>query len=114
MARLYADEDFSYPAADRLRELGHDVLTAEEAGQANQKKTDEQILAFAIAQGRAVVTFNRRHFVRIHRQVSSHAGIVVCSRDADILGLAARIDQSLKEYPTLENRLIRVDRPQRP
>jgi len=111
MARLYADEDFSYPAVVRLRELGHDVLTAEEAGQANQKTTDERVLEFAIVQGRAVLTFNRRHFIRLHSRVPSHAGIIVCSRDADVLGLAARIDQSLKDRSTLESQLIRVDRP---
>ena len=27
MARLYADEDFSYPVIQRLRQLGHDILT---------------------------------------------------------------------------------------
>jgi hypothetical protein len=36
MARLYADEDFPFPVVERLRQLGHDVLTAFEAGQANQ------------------------------------------------------------------------------
>src|SRR5713101_5262356 len=33
MARLYADEDVDYPAVVQLRSLGHDVLTAQEAGQ---------------------------------------------------------------------------------
>jgi hypothetical protein len=112
MARLYADEDFSYPAVERLRELGHDVVTAEEAGQANRKTTDQEILASATGGGRAVLTFNRRHFIRLHRQVSSHAGIVVCSRDPDVLALARRIDESLRGYPSFENQLIRVDRPQ--
>ena len=36
MAQLYADEDFSYPVIQRLRQLGHDILTAHEAGQADQ------------------------------------------------------------------------------
>ena len=36
MASLYADEDFSYPVVQRLRQLGHDIVTAQEAGQANQ------------------------------------------------------------------------------
>jgi hypothetical protein len=27
MARLYADEDFSYPMIQRLRQLGHDILS---------------------------------------------------------------------------------------
>jgi Domain of unknown function (DUF5615) len=35
MAELYADEDFPFPVVERLRQLGHDVLTALEAGKAN-------------------------------------------------------------------------------
>ena len=61
MARLYSDEDFSYPVVAELRRLGHDVLTAQEAGQGNLGVTDSAVLAFAIAQDRAVLTFNRRH-----------------------------------------------------
>ena len=34
MARLYADENFAQPAVERLRELGHDVLTVQDAGKA--------------------------------------------------------------------------------
>src|ERR671924_1198263 len=91
MALLYADEDFSYPVVQRLRQLGHDILTAHEAGQAGQSITDAAVLAFAPAAGRAVVTFNRRHFIRLHTEVSSHAGIVVCTRDDDVAALADRI-----------------------
>jgi len=29
MASLYADEDFSYPVVQRLRQLGHDIVTAQ-------------------------------------------------------------------------------------
>jgi hypothetical protein len=29
---LYADEDFPFPAVEELRQLGHDVLTAQEDG----------------------------------------------------------------------------------
>jgi len=35
MAQLYGDEDFSFPVTQELRRLGHDVLTVQEAGQAN-------------------------------------------------------------------------------
>ncbi len=45
MARLYADEDFSYPVVQRLRQLDHDIVTAQEAGQANQGIEDEVVLA---------------------------------------------------------------------
>jgi hypothetical protein len=30
MAQLYADEDFPFPVVERLRALGHDVLTTAE------------------------------------------------------------------------------------
>ena len=111
MARLYADEDFSYPVVQRLRQLGHDLLTAHEAGQAGQSSTDAAVLAFATAAGRAVVTFNRRHFIRLHVEVSSHAGIIVCTRDDDVVALADRIHQQLQQVPTLQDQLFRIKRP---
>ena len=111
MGRLYADEDFSYPLVDELRQLGHDVVTAQESGQANSGTTDDEILAFAIAEQRAVVTFNRRHFIRLHQQAPVHFGIIVCTRDSNIVGLAGRIVDSITNAPTLENQLIRVNRP---
>jgi hypothetical protein len=42
-----------------LRNLGHDVLTVQEAGNANQRIPDEQVLAFAVSQERAILTINR-------------------------------------------------------
>ena len=83
MAALYADENFDYPVAELLRVLGHNVLTAQEAGQAQQRFPDPAVLAFATAQGRAVLTYNRRHFIRLHRLGAPHGGIVVCTRDDD-------------------------------
>lgn len=111
MARLYADEDFSYPVVTRLRQLGHDILTAQEAGQANQRVADHVVLAYASEQGRAVLSFNRRDFIRLHRDVSSHAGIVVCSRDDDVFALAERIHQQVKSESSLQNELVRINRP---
>lgn len=40
MALLYADENFHLRVVEELRPLGHDVLTAQQAGQANQKILD--------------------------------------------------------------------------
>jgi hypothetical protein len=95
----------------RLRQLGHDLLTAHEAGQAGQSITDATVLAFATAAGRAVVTFNRRHFIRLHAEVSSHAGLIVCTRDDDVLALADRIHQQLQQVPTLQDQLFQIKRP---
>lgn len=111
MAQLYADEDFSYPVIQRLRQLGHDILTAHEAGQAGQGIEDAAVIAFATAVGRAVVTFNRRHFIRLHTEISSHAGIIVCTRDDDVAALADRIHHQLQSASTLQNQLLRINRP---
>jgi predicted nuclease of predicted toxin-antitoxin system len=114
MARLYADENVSYLVVEELRRLGHDVLTAQEAGQGNRRTPDEVILASAVALGRVVLTHNRRHFMRLHLQGATHAGIVVCTRDTDVAALAARIHAALSTTPLLDNQLIRIVRPQRP
>jgi hypothetical protein len=82
MARLYADEDFSYPTVEELRRLGHEVLTAREAGEGGEGKTDEEVLAFAVAQNRAVVTFNRRHSVVPNLAVGAVVGF---ARNTSIL-----------------------------
>jgi len=111
MARLYADEDFDYPVVDELRRLGHDVLTVQEAGQANQRIPVSDVLAFATSLGRAVVTFNRHHFIRLHRQVQTHPGIVVCTWDTDAVSLSSRIHQALLHCSTLDNQLLRINRP---
>jgi hypothetical protein len=112
MARLYADEDFDYPVVEELRRIGHDVVTVQEAGRHGDPDTD--VLAFAISQQRAVLTHNRRHFIRLHRQTSSHAGIVVCTRDTDATALAQRIHHAIAACTTLDNHLLRVNRPGTP
>jgi hypothetical protein len=114
MARIYSDEDFSYPVVEELRRLGHDLLTVQEARQGNLGVTDSAVLAFAIAQTRAVLTFNRRHFINLHHRVSPHHGIIICTRDVDVLGLAVRIHQAIQGCPILDNQLLRINRPQAP
>lgn len=113
MARLYADEDFSYPVVQRLRQLGHDIVTALEAGQANQAIEDEAVLAYASELGRAMLTFNRRHFIRLHSRAPSHEGILVCSRDDDVSALADRIHHQVESESSLKDQLLRINRPSR-
>lgn len=97
MARLYADEDFPLPVVERLRHLGHDVLTAFDAGQANQAIEDADQLAFATGLGRAILTRNRRHFIGLHRSVPNHAGIISITDDPDFGGQGSRIDAALEQ-----------------
>ncbi|MCC5652971.1 DUF5615 family PIN-like protein [Nostoc sp. XA013] len=56
MVLLYADEGFPKVVTGLLRQFGHDVLTVQEAGQANQQIPDDQVLALGTIQGRAVLT----------------------------------------------------------
>src|SRR4051794_21228685 len=98
MAAVYADEDFSYPVVVALRRLGHDVLTAQEAGRGNLGITDAEVLTFASTLGRPVLTFNRRDFIRLHVAARPHAGILVGSRDDDTTGLADRVQTILEAH----------------
>jgi len=108
MASLYADEQFSLPVVELLRNLGHNVLTVQEAGNAGH--SDIEVLAFAVSNERVVLTQNRRHFIRLHSQEPDHAGIIVCTEDRNLVRLATRINEAIATE-TLKGRLIRVNRP---
>ena len=111
MARLYSNENFPLPVVAGLRVLGHDVLTIQETGKADQALPDEQVLQFATTANRAVLTLNRLHFIRLHQKNCAHAGIVVCTFDADFAGQAERIHQAISGQSPLSGQLIRVNRP---
>jgi hypothetical protein len=111
MARFYANENFPFPTVEALRCLGHDVLTTAESGRAGQAIPDADVLAFAMAAQRIVVTLNRRHFIRLHQTMPTHAGIVVCTFDPDFAALAQRIHSDLKAQPQMAGQLVRVNRP---
>ncbi len=58
--RLYLDEDVNVLVADLLNARGFDVLTVRDAGQL--QSSDEEQLAYAVEQQRALVTHNRSDF----------------------------------------------------
>jgi hypothetical protein len=109
MALLYADENFDARVVAEMRRLGHDVTTVQQAGR--QGRPDPDVLADAAADGRAVLTFNRRDFLRLHRRSAAHAGIIVCTDDPDPAALAARIDQAIAAAGALAGQCLRVNRP---
>jgi predicted nuclease of predicted toxin-antitoxin system len=113
MARLYTDENFPQPAVERLRALGHDVQTVQDAGKAQQKLPDEAVLADACAEGRAVVTHNRKDFRYLHATNPNHEGIIACSEALDFVGLADRIHETIAALPKLSGQFIRIVRLQR-
>ena len=111
MPKLYADENFPQPAVLRLRELGIDVWTSLEAGMSGRAVPDEEVLVHATSDGRALITLNRRHFIRIHESgPKEHAGIVVCHFDPDFEAMANRIHAALAANPDLRGQLLRARR----
>ena len=111
MASFYANENFPRRSVEALRVLGHDVLTTQEAGNAGQAIPDEEVLGFATRAGRAVLTLNRRDFIRLHKRGLSHAGIVVCSEDMDTAAQATRVHDAVASLPSLAGQLVRVNQP---
>ena len=111
MARLYSNENFTLLIVEILRELGHDVLTSYDSGKANQSIPDADVLAFATEQQQAVLTFNRKDFIKLHIADSNHVGIVVCTFDSNSEAVAQRIHLAISEID-LTGQLIRVIRPQ--
>jgi hypothetical protein len=111
IARLYANENFPLPVVERLRQLGHDVTTVQETGKGSQQTPDDVVLETATADRRAVLTLNRKHFVRLHHANPNHAGIVVCTVDADFEGQAQRIHDAVAGVGELAGLLLRVNRP---
>jgi predicted nuclease of predicted toxin-antitoxin system len=111
MALLFADENVPFQLVHILRGLGHDVLTALQAGRANRGIPDPDVLAYAVSVSRAVLTNNRRHFHRLHRQVPKHAGIITFTEDPDTNSLAQRIHKAVSAVQSLTGVLIRIIRP---
>ena len=112
MAGLYADEQFPRVVVELLRALGHDVLTVQEASNANLGIPDEDVLAFAVTKERAVLTLNRIDFIRLHASQPNHAGIIVCKDDQqDRQRMATRISEAISNVETLTGMLVRVNRP---
>lgn len=109
MARLYADEDIPRPLVLRLRAMTHDVVTVAELGRCG--RSDQQVLADALADGRVVLTHNRKHFERLHR-AESHAGIISCTRDdGNEEWLANRIEEAIITAGDMTSRHVRVNKP---
>jgi predicted nuclease of predicted toxin-antitoxin system len=113
LARLYTDENFPLPVVEFLRAFGHDILTAMDAGNANQRIPDEEVLAFATSNARAVLTRNRRDFMRLHKLQPNHAGIIVCTENPDFAQMATLIHETISDIEVFTSRLIRVNRPAR-
>jgi Domain of unknown function (DUF5615) len=112
VARFYSNENIALQVVMELRRLGHDVVTSREAGKANAAIPDPEVLAFAAAEDRILLSHNLRHFLQLpHCRTERHGGIVLCTFDPDFSGQARRIHESIAASAELTDQLVRVNRP---
>ena len=102
---------FPRRVTELLIQMGHDVLTVQEAGKANLGIPDDEVLAFAINDNRTIITLNRQDFIKLHRSSPEHLGLIVCTNDTDRIRMASRINEAIVREETLIGKLIRVVRP---
>ncbi len=110
--RLYVDEDAEEAAVvEGLRLRGIDVLTTLEAGR--RSSTDAEQLAFATEHGRAIFTFNVRHFAALHAEWltegNDHCGIAVLPDQRVSIGEKIRRLGRLVGSITAEQMLNRME-----
>jgi hypothetical protein len=108
--RFYTNENFPVPSVIFLREIGYDVQTSQDAGNAGISMVDKDVLNYAINNNRAVLTLNRRHFIQLHKINPHHFGIIVCKVDSDFQRLAKKIHETVVSYKKLNGELIRINR----
>jgi hypothetical protein len=77
--KLLLDEHIWVGRREALTQRGYDVIHLNDTGQSGID--DEPLLVFATAQGRAVLTYNIRHFVPLVRlwyeAGREHAGVIL-------------------------------------
>ena len=102
--KLYLDEDISPKVAVILRKKGMDALSAHEAGML--EASDEEQLAFAAADKRAMVTRNRDDFITLTVQffeaLKPHKGLIIVPHTipgSEFSNLAALLVKISKDYP---------------
>jgi len=105
------NENLSDDIAKRLRADGVDAISSHETGMDTQD--DDAQMQFAVSQGRAIVTINKRDFARINARYNAsswqHYGVIV-SNDIDhsviyrrLLKLTANL-----QAEDIKNRLIKL------
>ena len=114
--RLYLDRHVMTRLADDLARRGYDCLTTQQAGK--DTVSDEEQLAFAAANSRAIVTYNIRDFAPLHEQWLAtrrqHAGIIVSRQLGGrqygvLLGRMLRLLSEL-EANDMRNNLVHLER----
>lgn len=112
MARFYVNENFPLPVVEALQAKGHDVLTSLDAGNADKRIPDDEVLRYAIDTNRIMLTLNRKDFIKLHKSNPKHCGIIVCTVDNNFEALAQRVHGFMEDSEMgIKNQLIKIYRP---
>ena len=102
--KFYLDANLSRRIAERLRQKGWDAVGAQEVG--NLEISDAAQLAYATAEGRALITKDIGHFIKLSRDAVAsqkpHAGIILCPRSltgTEIDTIAERLTAIGERFP---------------
>ena len=102
--KLYLDEDISPKVSKILRKKGMDATSAHETGLV--EAADEEQLAFAAVEGRAMVTRNRDDFITLTVQffedLKPHEGLIIVPHTMPAYGygrLANLLEKFAKDHP---------------
>jgi predicted nuclease of predicted toxin-antitoxin system len=86
---LYLDEDVSVLLAKLLRARGFEVITTRDAKMLGA--SDKEQLEYAIRKEKVLLTHNRLHFEKFHkeylRENKEHYGIIIASRHNEYITL---------------------------
>ena len=110
IARLYLDEDVDARLAEALQRRGYDIETTVIAGLL--EVSDEQQLAYAVSQRRALVTHNIKHFPAMHAAWVEtgriHWGIIILVGHSAVSAWLRRMEKLLNHFSAeeLQNHLL--------
>lgn len=111
MIKFYSNEHFPLDWVQELRKLGYDVLTSQQAGQANQSISDSDVLKFAHEHDRVVITLNRQDFINLHKQGQPHSGIIISKDFYQGAGNLLQKQGYLQQTIFLHNFLVNDNQP---
>ncbi|MFA4858436.1 MAG: DUF5615 family PIN-like protein [Candidatus Margulisiibacteriota bacterium] len=75
MSRFFANENISPHTVEFIKSLGFDIKSVREVGL--KGATDEEIIEFAIKEGRIIITFDMDYAVAYYRVFAAKVGIIV-------------------------------------
>ena len=105
---LYADEDTIREIVDRLSSEGHNITTAQKAG--NAGLSDQEQLSYAHENNEPIITHNKIDFIKLHQSDQEHSGVFSVSRNMTNEQAAMRTHDAISKFPDMANTLVRVNK----